>query len=151
MEKKGFTLVEIILVLGVISLLAVLAVPNISIFSRRLILKGEVNRLVSNLRRARQYSTKGEEKWGLVFYSEEDKYKLVRNKGNPKKEKVIKLEAGVGMERVTFPYLAEKRAVFFKELGSLVTGIGRVVLKAGPEKREVVISSNAGEINVRAN
>lgn len=80
--KAGFSLVEIMVVLGLLSILAAIAVPNFIDWLPKYRLKSATRDLYSNMQKARIGAIKSNKDWALVFDNNENKYYLCSDKGD---------------------------------------------------------------------
>jgi len=75
MARKGFTIIELIMVIVVISILAVLAVPRFDSFNE-IKLRGAAHKLVSDIRYAQMLATSKHEDYGVEFDADNDRYRV---------------------------------------------------------------------------
>jgi type IV fimbrial biogenesis protein FimT len=152
-KNRGFTLLEVVVVISIMSIIVTTAVPNFNGYFDKLKLNRTVNRLVANIYWTREQAIKTGQKWGIIFDSDTRKYLIIKKEEPETVIKEINLTEGVEIKltKTTLPdYQEDKKAVFFKKLGNLAHENGQVVLrKAAVRGKKVVFSSNAGEINVR--
>jgi len=85
--NQGFTLIEILLVLGIISILTVGAVSVFLVFRPSLQLGGAVQELIGDLRYAQQSAITEQKEYCLQFWPVEKKYYLKKYDGEIIKEK----------------------------------------------------------------
>ncbi|GAB6099058.1 hypothetical protein JCM16358_09370 [Halanaerocella petrolearia] len=143
--EAGFTLIEIVLVISLISIIAGIGLPSADNYLKKMRLATVINQLVSDLQLARQYSITKQDKYGIVFKPELNQYLLVKSKVDLHVIRRRVLQK-VSIKEVTFP----GNEVFFKSLGNLDGSNGRVVLQLEDyATRELIFSSNAGELTVK--
>ncbi|MCX7770520.1 MAG: GspH/FimT family pseudopilin [Proteobacteria bacterium] len=66
-EKRGYTLVEILIVIAIISILSAIAIPNFSRYREIYVTKGEMQKIVSFINLAKSASLKYNDQIGLIF------------------------------------------------------------------------------------
>ncbi len=73
-KKKGFTLIEFIIVIGILGILIIAAIPKISSYSY-IKLVGATNKLASDIRYAQQLAISKQLRCGLyIYYPKQNKY-----------------------------------------------------------------------------
>jgi len=89
---QGFTLIEILLAIGIVSLLAIGAVSAFLVFRPGLQLNGAIQELIGDLRYAQQSAVTEQKEYCLQFWPVEKKYYLKRCDGEIIKEKTLSSE-----------------------------------------------------------
>ena len=87
--KNGFTLVEILMVLGIVGILALIGIPAFKIYQPSLQLSGVVRGLTTDLRYAEQLAITEQIEHGIIFLPGTGQYQIVRF-GDP--EEVLELK-----------------------------------------------------------
>ena len=75
-NKSGFTLVELLVVIGLITVVAAIAVPNIISWLPGYRLRAAANDLFSNFQYAKIGSVKSNNDWAVVFNTGSDSYSI---------------------------------------------------------------------------
>ncbi|WP_051412167.1 prepilin-type N-terminal cleavage/methylation domain-containing protein [Halonatronum saccharophilum] len=149
----GFTLIEVLIVISIISILSSISIPRVGSYLNNLRLEKVTSKLVSDLLWARQESILNRDSYGILFKENGSGYVVVKGKDNPQLLREMFLEEVI-LNEITLPESNRlegyTREIFFKDLGSLDGHNGGVgVYLKGFGDRRVVFSSNAGELNVR--
>lgn len=71
MHRKAFTVIEVLIAIGIIAVLAAISVPTANVFLSRTELNSEALKITDSLRRARSQAMSGREDsaWGVHFTS----------------------------------------------------------------------------------
>ena len=81
-NKNCFTLVEILVVLGIIGILSLIGIPAFKVFQPSLQLSGVMRDLATDLRYAEQLAITEQVEHGIIFLTGTGQYQIVRY-GNP--------------------------------------------------------------------
>jgi len=73
MKSKGVTLLELIVVLVIISIMASIALPNLSVFASRKTLGRQGDELVAIFQRSREKAMEQGIAWRILFFPEEER------------------------------------------------------------------------------
>jgi len=105
--KKGVTIIEMIVVIGIIAILSATLVPLLGRFAPSIRLSGDSRMIVSALRRAQQFSISTEKRYGIKFYPSQKEYQLFSREYdedsgeyNDKEIETIKLSDGISFDRI---------------------------------------------------
>lgn len=137
MAVRGFTLLELIIAVGLIGVLASLAAFRLTAWLPELRLDMAARQLVLELRRARGQAMAEQRNRRLVFAAAEETYRLQRkvgstyeNEGSP-----VALPAGIDLVECT----AANAAIAFSARGAAAS-FGRVTLRnSGGRERQVIV------------
>ncbi len=130
-SKKGFTLIEIIVVIVLMALFALLAVPFSSRIYREQLLQEQTVTLESNLKKVQSYAQNGKDNssWGVAFNPSdvecENCYVVFRNSG----------EGGYGEREVEDRDFDE---VFHVPEAVLIEGVSEIVFRRGSGEPEIL-------------
>ena len=77
-SKKGFTLLELLIVIGLIVILTVMTIPYTFDFFSARVLEEDTNRLTNILKRAQTNASSGrnDRDWGVRFFHDEGRYEI---------------------------------------------------------------------------
>jgi len=76
--KNCFSLVEILVVLGIVGILSLIGIPAFKVYQPSLQLSGVVRDLATDLRYAEQLAITEQIEHGVIFLTETDQYQVVR-------------------------------------------------------------------------
>ncbi|PIS39156.1 MAG: hypothetical protein COT33_03465 [Candidatus Nealsonbacteria bacterium CG08_land_8_20_14_0_20_38_20] len=153
--KTGFTLVELIVVLGIMIILIALTVPAYQIFKREADLTNSTEEIINNLRLAQSktLASEGAGKWGLYFSTSTNQYVLF--KGNnyatraTSSDEVHKLKETIEFFDVSLA--GGNEVVFDRVTGtSGQPGIVSLRLKSDPTKIKTIYVENSGQVGQNA-
>ncbi|MFA6410363.1 MAG: GspH/FimT family pseudopilin [Candidatus Buchananbacteria bacterium] len=81
-NQNGFTLAELLVVLGIIVLISLITIPLLSRYQKTTKLKSEARVLVTNLRLTQQYAITEQIIYKLKFFPQTKSYELINTKTN---------------------------------------------------------------------
>lgn len=82
--KKGFSLIELLIVLVVVGVLVLISMPAIRSYEPTMQLSGATRELISDIRYAQQLSVTEQIEYGIRFFSLSDEYQIIKH--NPEEE-----------------------------------------------------------------
>ena len=133
-------------------ILTTAALPSFSDYQENIGLQIAVNNLLSDIRYVQGQSIITSVKYGIVFDLSNNSYSIIKNKEVPEVLERVSLEE-VKIESSSLPDYCNlgsaAPAIFYQELGNLDHRNGRVKLVLDGKVKEIVFSSNAGEINLK--
>lgn len=140
--EKGFTILELLCLLALISVFIFLSVPRLEVVKEKYELEAEAKKLAWILREARQDAIMSGEPKSVFFYSLVDKYKDHENEWHS-------LKPGIKMA-VNFNTITGKPACVFSPDGAPNGGTVTLISKSR-FKRYVVVSPVTGRVRVSDN
>ncbi len=140
LKPTGYSLMEILTVIGIIMILAIIFVPFLQQYSPTLKLKGEAKNLASDLRYAQQLTLTEQVSHLIKFFPAEKKYQVKKEGEEPIKE--VFLQSPVTFEEITFT----DNQVSFNASGAS-SEAGQIVL-TNQEKNITVEVKSSGYIKI---
>jgi len=154
-KRKGFTMLEILLVLGVFSILLVLSLPAIRSFGKTSDVVNAKDEIVSVLRIAhsKTVASEGDARYGVYFNDTTDPHQYVLFQGDSYASRVVtldevhELEDSVDFSSISFG--GGKEIVFDRIVGT-TSQFGSTVLeyKSDSTKTETIYVEGSGNIEV---
>lgn len=140
-KVQGFTLLEMVIVLAIISVLAVITYPDMRRMYERYELKTEAREMVSNLRSLRQTAIAEEHETSFQLDNTQRpaRYFLYFDSGTTAKQ--VMFGPGISMERGNF---GGSRVRFYPNGTSSISGT--ITLRNGAEQVQIIIYFPTGNI-----
>lgn len=111
MKYKVYTVIELMVVVGIIGILTAVIIPLLGMYAPQTRLNGDTRIIMSALRKAQQLSITGQRRYGIDFYPEEQEYRLFRKDVNGEVTitniETINLSSGINLEGILFDDIAE--------------------------------------------
>ncbi|MDR1615887.1 MAG: prepilin-type N-terminal cleavage/methylation domain-containing protein [Syntrophomonadaceae bacterium] len=139
-REKGFTLIELIVGMAVLSVLATLTVPRLNTVLDDMRLKADARELAQILRNARMESICSGEVKTVYFYPAANQYKAVTDFG----EKFYKLREGISYDNITF---TTNKCSFHPSGAASPAGTVKLQNKHG-DKIAIIVSVTVGRVRV---
>ena len=87
--KKGFTLIEMLIIIGVIVILIGISIPGFKSFQPTFQLSGDIRDLITDLRYAQQLTVTEQLEHCVRFFPEQKEYKIIQCQ-DPEAEEILK-------------------------------------------------------------
>jgi len=139
-RESGFTLVEMIIIIGIIGVLSTIAIPALQDMNARYKAKGAARQVFSDLQMARLNAMKSKGKWQVKFTGNE--YRIIDNTGS-----VIKsFDIGASYRGITIDSTGLGGNAQFNASGTAKSG--NVVIFNTLRSHKLCINSNTGNIRI---
>lgn len=139
---KGFTLPEILVVIGIIGILSLFSIPALRAFQPNLQLSSVTQEVVADLRYAQQLTVTEQREHCLLFFPLEKKYQLKECAGTVLKEKILPKE----IESIT-PAGFTNNEVRYNPYGA-VSEPGTIVLENTKNETKTISVKASGFVEV---
>ncbi|MBU0759563.1 MAG: GspH/FimT family pseudopilin [Candidatus Omnitrophica bacterium] len=152
-KKRGFTLVEMLVVLAIIGMLLGISIPFTSGFGKGLRIKTASRAILGTLRVARSSAITYRDRQMVVFDAQEGAYWIQDEDGNIS-EKKHKLPGSIKFElpgnKESDPITFKDDAVIFVPSGAVEGPSGTITLSdKGGDSRTISIISSTGKITIQ--
>ncbi|NLJ33709.1 MAG: prepilin-type N-terminal cleavage/methylation domain-containing protein [Firmicutes bacterium] len=141
MASAGYTLIEVIIVLLLLSILATIAWPALEVSLGRFLLEEAAQQLAREIRQTQQRAVVREESFWLTFILKSQYCLIVDSSG---KRVTFTLPTGVKIEHTTFP----NNEVTFHPSGAPSRGGTITLINERGEKMYVMVTVGAGRVRV---
>jgi prepilin-type N-terminal cleavage/methylation domain-containing protein len=144
-NKKGVTLIELVIVMAIIAIMAVLAVPNIGAWLPNYRLRSATRDIASTLRTAQMKAISVNRQFRVAFNTPSaGSYVLQRNSGGWQVDGASQaLPAGITISAITFPgSIAEFNT------NSTATSGSVTLTNAGGAQRRIVLTAATGRVRI---
>ncbi len=153
--KNGFTLVELIVIVGTMLVLLALAVPSYRLFEREADLSNTLEEIVNKLRTAQNKTSasEGASKWGVYFATSTNQYVLFKGNNYASRtssfDEVHKIKQTIEIFNVS---LAGGNEVVFDRITGKTAQTGQISLrlKSDPSKTKTIYVENSGQVGLTA-
>lgn len=147
MNKKGVTLIELIVVMVIIGIGAVLLAPNIGTWLPNYRLRSATRDIVSTMRTAQMRAVSTNTPYGVGF--DANAYQLYRSSGGLTAEGgVINLPNGVQFNNNTFPINATLNKPFAQFNTDSTSSGGGVTLQGTKGSRRITVTTATGRVTI---
>jgi type II secretory pathway pseudopilin PulG len=156
--RKGFTLIEALLIIGILFILFFVAFPNFRFFQKESDLKDSSEEIINTLRLAQSktLASEGASRWGVYFETSTLPHQYILFKGesfanrNVLADEIHKLPNSIEIYEIDL--WGGKEVVFEKVTGyaSSTSQVGKVSirLKSDPTKNETIYIENSGLVRL---
>ncbi|MDD5750340.1 MAG: prepilin-type N-terminal cleavage/methylation domain-containing protein [Candidatus Pacebacteria bacterium] len=144
-NKNGFTLTELLVVIGIMAVLAAVGWPAITSLQPSLKLNGVSRELVTNLRSAQQRAVSEQVEYSLRFFPDDNSYRISRLGDTPLEILNKKLPVDIRIFQVSG---FTNQEVIFNVLGA-VSETGSVALKNSREQSKTIEVRPSGFIKIQ--
>lgn len=153
--KNGFTLVELLVIVGILIMLAAISISALRFFQKESALNNSAEEIINTLRLAQSKTLASEEasQWGVYFYISDDLYQYILFKGasydtrDNSFDEIYKLPRAVEIYEVNLDGQSE---VVFNRLTGMSSQSGKISLrlKNDPTKIREIIVQSSGQITL---
>lgn len=155
-EKKGFTLVELLLIIGILIVLIALAFPAFRYFQKESDLNNSAEEIINTLRLAQNKTLASEEdsQWGIYFSTSTDPHQYTLFKGAnfisraTSSDEIQKLPKSVEIYEINL--VSGGSEVVFNRVRGETNQFGQVSirLKTDPTKTKTIYIENSGQVGL---
>lgn len=152
---KGFTLVEILIVIVILAILIVIAIPTFRSFRVETDLNNSIDQVINTLRRAQSKTLASEEanQWGVYFSTSSLPHQYILFQGENYASRVTSSDESYNLpesvEIHEVDLAGEAEVVFDRLIGSTSqSGSISLRLKADPTKSQTVYVENSGQVGL---
>jgi type IV fimbrial biogenesis protein FimT len=151
MNKRGVTLIELVVVFAIIAIGTVLVVPNIGAWLPNYRLRSATREITSTLRTAQMKAVSNNIEYGVAFNTGSQQYQLYRSSGGLVTDgPLTDLPAGIQFNSVTFAADGTLGLPFARFLPNSSSNGGRVILRnTKGNQRQITVLLSTGRITTQ--
>lgn len=147
MNKKGITLMELVVVFVIIAIGAVLLVPNIGAWLPNYRLRSATRDVASTMRTAQMKAVSSNTTYGVAF--EPNSIQLYRSSGGLTPEgSAVNLPIGIQFNNNTFPINATLNKPFAEFNPNSTSSAGGVTLQGARGTKRITLTSATGRVKI---
>lgn len=147
MNKKGVTLIELVVVFAIIAIGAVLLAPNIGPWLQNYRLKSATRDIVSTMRTAQMKAVSNNTPYGVAF--DNNSIQLYRSSGGFTPEgSPINLPQGIQFDNNTFPINATLKPYAEFNVNSTSSSGGVTLRNSKGSVRRITLTSSTGRVRI---
>jgi prepilin-type N-terminal cleavage/methylation domain-containing protein len=146
MNKKGVTLIELIVVIVIIGIGAVLFAPNIGAWLPNYRVRSAARDVVSTMRTAQMRAVSTNAPYGVGF--DANAYQLYRSSGGLSLEVATNLPSGVQFTNNTFPINATLGKPFAQFNTDSTASSGGVTVQGTKGSRRITVTTSTGRVTI---
>ncbi|MDP2864352.1 MAG: hypothetical protein Q8N73_01675 [bacterium] len=156
MSNKSFTLVELLVIVGILVVLTALAIPNFRFFERESDLNNSAQEIINTLRLAQNktLASEGANSWGVFFATSTSPHQYVLFQGSDylsratSSDEVRKLPTAIIISEINLS--GDKKEVVFDRLTGTTNKSGSISLelKTDSAKNRKIYIENSGQVQL---
>jgi len=143
------TLVELLVVLGVIGLIVGMGVPALTAYSRQIRLKTATRQLMGLVSLARSTAISSHEEHAVVVDPESREIRVINTASGEALEPILRLPASVSLEMEVGGQSVGEPHVVFRPTGSLTGRSVSLVLSDGLKQQTIVVTGPTGAVTIQ--
>lgn len=143
------TLVELLVVLGIIGMILAISVPGLSGYAKNLRLKTSTRQIVGLISLARSLAISTREDHAVVVDPEQQRVSVVNQVSGDTLEQMVRLPSSVTVEMVVGGEPAPEAALVFRPTGSLNGRTVTLTLADRDKRHTITVSGITGSVSVQ--
>ena len=145
----GMTLVELLVVLGVIGLIVGMSVPAMAGYAKQLRLKTATRQIVSLISLARSVAIGSHENHAVIVDMEQREVSVVNQKTGEALEHIVRLPSSVTVELQIGGAPSSETQFVFRPTGALVGRTVSLILADRDRRHTITVSGTTGSVSVQ--
>ena len=142
------TLVELLVVLGIIGMILAISVPGLARYSQQVRLKTTIRQVVGLLSLARSVAIGAHEDHAVVFDQETGELTVVNQATGEPLERVVRISKPVALEFEVGGQSSSEAEIVFRPTGGLKGRSVSLVLEDGGKRHVVTVTGTTGAVSV---